>query len=275
MHGARGVRGHLAAQVQGQLGDFFSAANSPHGLAIKELLVDPGFVDALLRSLGGNALSQRRRLHGAWANRIAANALADKVGGDCLGQPHHRRFACSVGKSVGHAFDTRDHRRHVDDRTTPSLQHAGHKCADHAVHGGDIDIHRTRPGLFVTVENVAAVHVACAVEQHVQCTDALTDCADGLGRCHIQGDRGYAFKSFQPADIDVRGKHLGTRPGKGNGAGLADALPRCRDQHAPVLQVHAASSFASMVAAFGVLPSIDAGMARISAPLTNRQMAKT
>ena len=75
--------------------------------------------------------------------------------------------------------------------------------------------------------------------------------------------------------IDVSGKHFSTGPGKDNGAGLANALPGGRHQHALALQVHAVSRLAVVRAVFAVLPSIDAGMARIKPPLKNRHRANT
>ncbi len=79
------------------------------------------------------------------------------------------------------------------------------------------------------------MYEACAVEQHVKPTNAFAGGTDGRGRRDVQGHGGDPFDPRQCVDIDVSGEHLGTGPGEGNGAGQANALPRCRDQYALVL----------------------------------------
>jgi hypothetical protein len=70
-----------------------------------------------------------------WLTKSAATA----------GQANHRAFAGAVGKAVRHAFDAGRHRRHVDDRAAAVAQHAGQKGADHAVHGGHVQVERKCP----------------------------------------------------------------------------------------------------------------------------------
>ena len=62
------------------------------------------FLPAMLAAGGGDALIERGRLHRARADRVAADALLDVVGGDRLGHADHGRLGRAVDEAVGHAL---------------------------------------------------------------------------------------------------------------------------------------------------------------------------
>jgi hypothetical protein len=51
---------------------------------------------------GVDAVLQRRRVDGAGADGIAADALADEVGRHALGQADHRGLGGAVDERIGH-----------------------------------------------------------------------------------------------------------------------------------------------------------------------------
>ena len=111
---------------------------------------------------------ERRRLDGARTDRVGADALSNEVGGDRFGQSDHRGLGRAVGVAVGNAADRRHRGRDIDDRARLLLQHAGQECPDRAVHRLDVEIEREVPVLFGALEHAAVVHIAGAVDEHVE-----------------------------------------------------------------------------------------------------------
>ena len=111
---------------------------------------------------------ERRRLDGARTNRVCPDALSNEVGGDRFGQSDHRGLGRAVGIAIGNAADGRHRGRDIDDRARLLLQHAGQECPDRAMHRLDVEIEREVPVLFGALEHAAVVHIAGAVDEHVE-----------------------------------------------------------------------------------------------------------
>ena len=110
------------------------------------------------------------------ADGVAADALADEVGRDRLGEADHRRLARPVDIAVRDAADRRGARRDVDDGARfpalgRALEHAGQEGADRAVHRLDVEVEGEIPVLLGAFEHRAVVDEAGAVEEHVDLAD--------------------------------------------------------------------------------------------------------
>src|ERR1700733_3456570 len=97
----------VAGEEEGERRNFGHRSEPAHRLP-----VDEGLPYRVERAAGflrrrGDAVFERGRFDRTRTNRIAADALPDKIGGDRLGEPDHRRLGRAVGISVGHTADRR------------------------------------------------------------------------------------------------------------------------------------------------------------------------
>nr|GEW99913.1 hypothetical protein [Tanacetum cinerariifolium] len=226
------------AKVQRQLSNFLRRAQAADGLACFERRVHLGFITPLAGGLIGDTLAQRRRFHGAGADAVATDVLPDEIGGHRAGNPDDCGLARAIGEAIGHALDGRGDRRHVDNRTATVGQHRRQEGADHFVHGGDVEVEGEAPVLFGTFEDIAAVHHACAVEQHVQRAHFGGQTLDGGVVGDVQHTFVYALQVVQCRAVDVDGEDLRASIQKCLDAGLTDALGGGSDEHSLTGEVH-------------------------------------
>ena len=192
----------------------------------------------------GDPLAERGADDRAWADRVAADAVLDEVGGDSLGQPDHGRLAGPVDIAVRDAAHRGCARGDVDDRARPLVEHAGQKSLDGPVHGLDVQVHGEIPVGVGAFEHRAVVHEAGAVEQDVDRTDLPSKRIDGIGRADVQRMEVGAREPFELALVEIGGDDRGALCQKRFSGRSADPLPRRRQEGDLALQPsrHARSS---------------------------------
>src|SRR5215469_13003863 len=116
-------------------------------------------------------------MHSSGTDRIAADALANKVSGNRLCQSDHRCLRASIHKPVGNASDAGRSRGHVDNAALSSLQHSRKKGATGPIHRLHIQIEGEIPVALCTVENGTVMHKTGAVEQHIDRSSFTSDAA--------------------------------------------------------------------------------------------------
>lgn len=222
---AGGETALVAAEIQGELRDLFGLAEAAHGLARGEGLAG-GFVVARLFQ----ALVQRRGLDSARADGVAADAVADEIGGDGLGHADHGGLGDAVVEAALHALDGAGDRRHVDDRAAARLQHIRQNSADHAVLRGHVQVERELPLILVAIENSAGMDDAGAIIKHVYFGKFGSDGLDRLGTGNIEHACYGTFKPGQGLGIDVGGNNCGAFLQEEFGRGATNALSGGGDQ---------------------------------------------
>ena len=148
------------------------------------------------------------------ADGVAADALADEIRGDRLGEADHGRLARAVDIAVRDAADRGRARRDVDDRARfpalgRALQHARQEGADRAVHRLDVEVEGKIPVLLGAFEHRAVMHEAGAVEEHVDLADRGRELLHRRRVEHVRALRSRA--DLQPVElrrVDVGGDHL-------------------------------------------------------------------
>ena len=134
----------------------------------------------------------------------------------------------------------RHRRRNIDDRARLLLQHAGQECLDRAMHRLDVEIEREVPVLFGALEYAAVVHVAGAVDEHVERAvfggDLLGEGFDRRGRTRVELQ---AFRA--PAAVELALVHVGCNHARAFGRErlgdrTANSLSCRRDQRDLALQ---------------------------------------
>ena len=214
--------GLIAGQVQRQRGDLFRLAQPSHGLARLELRAGLRVV-----AIGMQTRLQRRRIHGARADGIAANALRDEIRRHRLREPDDRGLGGAIGAAIRHAGDGAGHRRHVDDRAAARGDHAGQERADHVVHGVHVELEGRAPLLEIDVSTVPPGHHARAVEQHVRRRRrAARTRLWRADRARPAREPRSRRACFNAPGIDVGCDHACAGARESFGAGAADA--RCR-----------------------------------------------
>ena len=115
---------------------------------------------------GVDAPLQRRRVHRARADGVAADALLHVVGGDRLGQADHRGLARAVDEAVGRPFTIEATEAMLMIEPLPFFSMPGMNAR--VTRNMDFTFRRSLvPVLGRAVEDRAVVHEAGAVEQHV------------------------------------------------------------------------------------------------------------
>src|SRR3954451_20996152 len=104
----------VAGKVYRERADLFRRAEPAHWLAADEHFAPAG-------TCRGGAVQHRGRLDGAGADRVAADAFGDEVGGDCAGQRRDRGLGRAVDVAVGRRLEHAGGRGDVDDRTVAGL----------------------------------------------------------------------------------------------------------------------------------------------------------
>ena len=103
-------RRFVGCQEHDQRRDLLGLCQPSHRLSGDELLPCNHGV-----RLDIDPLVQRRGLDGAWANGVAAHALANVIDGHTFGQANDRGFGGTVNEAVGQPLDAAAHAGHVDD----------------------------------------------------------------------------------------------------------------------------------------------------------------
>ena len=134
-----------------------------------------------IAALGRDTLVQRGRVYCPGADGVTADPLRHEVRGDRLGEANDGRLCRAIDEAVGHAAQARGDGGHVHDAAAARLQHGRQEGADHAVHGGDVEVAGEAPVRLLAVENGPVMDKAGAVHQDIERAQAeLTD-FNGLG----------------------------------------------------------------------------------------------
>src|SRR5262249_48292111 len=120
------------------------------------------------------------------------------------------------------------------------LQHAREERLDHSMHRFHVEIEGEVPILLGAVEHAAMMHVAGAVDEHVECAELgcglLRERLDRRGRAYVEFAALYALDSLELFLSQTGGDHAGTLGRKCIGDGTADPLSRRGDERELALQ---------------------------------------
>src|SRR5258706_3482171 len=206
-----------------KFGNLFRRAEPSHRLAR-----DEGGAGLFIVAHGMKPVLQRWRLHSAGADRIAADALLHKIGGDGLGDADHGRFRGRIDEPVRHGGKAHDG-RYIDDGPFALFQHARQESFNEAEHGAHIEVEGEIPFFLLRIENCTGMDGACHVEQDVDRTDFPWEGSDGGGIARVKAanrDPLDTLKLRQLFHVDIGRDDLRAFARKSLGARAADSLRR-------------------------------------------------
>ena len=115
----------------------------------------------------------------------------------------------------------------------PALQHRRQEGADHPVHRAHVEAERFLPVFGRAVEERAVGHAPGAVEEHVRRAGLLRHGLHGVRVADVEGAAGDAVERREACEllrVDVGRPEPGAFALERDGGGVADPLPRRRDQ---------------------------------------------
>src|SRR5262249_46848211 len=117
---------------------------------------------------------------------------------------------------------------------------AREECLDHSMHRFHVEIEGEVPILLGAVEHAAMMHVAGAVDEHVERAELgcrlLRERLDRRGRAYVELAALYALDAFKFRLFQIGAVPAGPLGRKRFGDGPADPLSRRRDERELVLQ---------------------------------------